>query len=612
MGATQRRLGELLVSAGILEGDALAKGLELQREHGGHLVDVLIRNRLIEERAALRYVAESSGARYITTDKLRQAKLEPDLLDKVPARHAEKLGVLPLSFVPATGTLTLAVAELDSGLVEQVRLAAGVRNVVPIIASRPGLQAAIKRFYYGDTYAFAELDQPELRAVVRPEPPGKVLAREDSKVARRPAKEDEGGGTEVFGHAQEPDRAQAEKSGRPDGELEQLRRENRLLKLAGELHRHVARERDVTAILQRVLAFAFDNLPADDGVLLEVDGESGELRPIGVRTRSTASGELVISETLVREVIETRQGVLTGDAMADARFSRAQSVVSAGLRSAMGVPLLVNEQVRGVLVLDTRGRIDVFSDQHLQMLMAIAAQASVSLENAELTRRIAAESATRAHLARFLSPSLVELAASGQLSLAEDGEVQQATVLFADIRGFTSLSESMPPGEVVSMLNEHFEHLVDVVFAHGGVLDKFSGDALMALWGVPLKREDDAAHALRAALEMMERLDRLNELRIREGKTPLQMGIGINTGPVVFGAMGSTRRLEFTAIGDAVNTAARLSDLAAPMQIVAAQATLDAAQASLFEVEPLGELPLAGKAREIRAYAVRGETTGES
>lgn len=599
MAAPQRRLGELLVSAGILDAGTLARGIELQRENGEPLLDTLIRHQLVDERAALRCIAEVSGARYIATEKLRQARLEPDLLDRVPARHAEKLEVLPLSFAPATGTLTLAVASLDPGLLEQVRLAAGVRVVVPIIASRPGLKAAIRRFYYGDIYAFAELDQPELRAVLKPEPAGEVLAREESKVVRAPRADGE---TRLFGQGS------AQQPGDDPSALEQLRRENRLLRLAVDLQGHLAGEHDPAALLQRVLAFSFDHLAADNGVLLEVlDG--GALRPIGVRSRVAESGELSVSETLVREVVETRQGVLTGDALSDARFNRAESVVAAGLRSAMGAPLLLDGEVRGVLFLDTRA--DVFSDEHLQMLMTIAAQASRALEGAELMRRTAEARSTRALLARSFPPSQVDLIATGKLSLPEVGEQREATVLVAGICGFRTLAASLAPDVLVALLNEHYEHLADVVFAHGGTLDRFAGDALVALWGVPLAADGSAAQALHAALEMMARTDRLNELRERAERPGLQLRIGVDTGPVIYGAIGSSHRLEPTAFGEALDTAWRLTELAGPSQIIASDAAL-AAAGERFTTRPLATIQLDGGARKLGTHEVKGPTTEEA
>ena len=623
------RIGEQLIAAGLLTSEGLEKGLALQREEQGFLLDVLLAHRLVEERKVLHFLAEASGARYITTDKLASLKITPEVLDRVPARHAEKLQVLPLAYDAATKTLTLAVSEIDGGLIEQVRLAASVLKITPIVAARASIHAGIKRFYYSDIYAFSWLQEEGARAIVAKQPQGKVLAREDSKVTRQPEREG-GTGTQVMfvpaapvtevlaeaTSAREDEAAElkaseakaAETIDRLKDETGKLKRELNLLRVANELNKHLARERDESAILYRVMAFAFDNLPADDGVLLTLDRETNTLTPKAVRTRRGEQSDVVISETLLQEVLATRQGVLTGDAQADERFRRSESVVSAGMRSAMGVPIEVDGEVRGLLFLATRARMDVFSEQDLQLLMAIAGQAALTLQNASLSRRITAETASRAHLARFLSPALVEQAARGVVNLGGGGEIQEATILFADIRGFTEMSEAHSPKAVVSMLNEHFEEMVEIVFAHGGVLDKFIGDALMAIWGVPLSRQDDPSRAVRAALEMMERVNAANVRREAAGRVPLRIGIGINTGPVVFGAIGSTRRLEFTAIGDAVNIASRLCGRAEPQQVVASESTIKGTFGG-FLTSPLPEQKLKGKSQAIQAFAVQSERT---
>ena len=586
MAEVKPRLGEQLVAAEVIDPECLSKGLVVQKLKGGLLLDVLLENRLVDERKLLRFLAETSGARYITADKLAKANPAIATLDKIPARHAEKLSVLPLSFHEPTNTLTLALSEIDEGLVEQVRLAAGAAAVVPIIATRMAIRAAIKRYYYGDIYAFAQMDESPAPAVLQEEPPGKVLARtEPSRVAPNPS---------------EP----------PPTELDKLHRELKLLRLASELHRHLSGERDANAILHRVLAFAFDNLPADNGALITVDPTTKKLLAKGVRTRSGESSQVVVSETLVREVIESRQGVLTGDALVDSRFRGSDSVVGAGVRSAMGVPIVVAGEVCAVIFLDTRQRIDVFTEPDLTVLMAIAGQAALALENLDLSRQIASEMATRVHLARFFSPGLVEQAASGKLNLSGAAEAQEATILFADIRGFTSFAERHEPREVVAMLNDHFAHMVDIVFSNGGILDKFVGDAVMGLWGVPLTRPDAPAKALRCALEMLERIGDMNALREIAGKERLQLGIGVCSGPVVFGAIGAPKRMEFTAIGDAVNIAARLGDMAEPGQIIACEATVTAAGQG-FVYQPLPPASLKGKSQPIAVFSVVEERRGE-
>src|SRR5262249_13653303 len=160
-----------------------------------------------------------------------------------------------------------------------------------------------------------------------------------------------------------------------------------------------------------------------------------------------------------------------------------------------------------------------------------------------------------------LSPNLVEQVVRGQLQLERVGTTREVTILFADIRGFTSMSESRPAEEIVGMLNEYFEVMVDVLFKFDGTLDKFVGDEIMALFGAPVALPDAPTTAVLCALEMLRALNDFNRTRSSERQEPIRIGIGVNTGQVVTGAIGSSRALQYTAIGDAVNTASRLCNL---------------------------------------------------
>jgi adenylate cyclase len=170
---------------------------------------------------------------------------------------------------------------------------------------------------------------------------------------------------------------------------------------------------------------------------------------------------------------------------------------------------------------------------------------------------ITSEKRIRSTMARYMSPEVAEqLLAAGETVLG--GKDQKVSIMFSDVRNFTSISEALGARETVSMLNEYFERMVDVILSHRGVLDKFIGDAVMALFGVPFNGERDADDAVKVANTMFVALAELNRERRRAGKTPLDIGVGIATGVVVVGNIGSTRRMEYTAIGDSVNLASRL------------------------------------------------------
>jgi class 3 adenylate cyclase len=204
---------------------------------------------------------------------------------------------------------------------------------------------------------------------------------------------------------------------------------------------------------------------------------------------------------------------------------------------------------------------------------------------------------------KYVSKDVAEKILSASETVVLTGERRVVTVLFADIRGFTSLAEKMEPEEVVEMLNEHFTLMIEIIFKHKGTLDKFIGDALMAVFGAPLSYGDDAYRAVQAAIEMQQASRDLNKRRVERLQPRLAMGVGIATGNVVSGNIGSEQRIEFTVIGDAVNTASRIQGKTAGGQILISQATYEEAKGRI-KAEPREPLLVKGKREPVPVYEV--------
>ncbi|MFQ6098004.1 MAG: adenylate/guanylate cyclase domain-containing protein, partial [Armatimonadota bacterium] len=183
------------------------------------------------------------------------------------------------------------------------------------------------------------------------------------------------------------------------------------------------------------------------------------------------------------------------------------------------------------------------------------------------------------------------------------GERRKVTVLFADIRGFGRLAESLPAEEVVEVLNDYFSVMIDVIFEYGGTLDKFIGDAIMAVWGAPMQGPEDSANAVRAAVTIRDRINELSERRASEGKTVVEVAIGVSTGEVVAGNIGDIRRMEYTVIGDGVNVASRLQEIASrgPSYIVISESTYGEVQ-DLVEVRQLGTVEVRHREEPVEVY----------
>lgn len=179
-------------------------------------------------------------------------------------------------------------------------------------------------------------------------------------------------------------------------------------------------------------------------------------------------------------------------------------------------------------------------------------------------------------------------------------EEVEATILFSDIRGFSTLAEHLSPREVAGLLGRHLAAMAEVVADHGGVIDKFGGDAVMAVFGVPDPLPDHAERALRCGLAMQARQAQLNEEDARQGHAPLQMGIGVNTGVVIAGTLGGGGRLEYTVVGDAVNVAQRLQSVAAGGEVLASKSTVSAAPG--IATERAGSQEVKGRSTPVETF----------
>jgi adenylate cyclase len=365
---------------------------------------------------------------------------------------------------------------------------------------------------------------------------------------------------------------------------------------------------DRDTLLSSIMDLAFEVIPATRGLIMLKDEKTDQLLPIVVRQKNKKEkGSIRISQTIVNTVMKDGKSILSSNTSSDERFKEAKSIVISGIKSAICVPLQGRDRTMGVLHVDSDISKNSFTEDDLELLQAMAKQAALAIENIELIQKIRAESEIRNNLQRYLSPSLVDNMIKEKPNMEVDlaGEIKEATVLIADIRDFTRMSEKMPPKEIMELLNEYFSAMTHIIFKYEGTVDKYLGDALLTVFGSPFKHKDDEKRALYAAIDMQDKVKEINKIWQAEKKQPLSIGIGICTGKIIHGNVGSKQRLEFTIIGDTVNIASRLSSITKSGQILATNTTLKGIE-HLINFKKLEPIKVKGKEKEINIAEILG------
>ncbi len=370
-----------------------------------------------------------------------------------------------------------------------------------------------------------------------------------------------------------------------------------------EVSKGLTRAVDVDTILDKIVGYAYQTLEVDRVAILLLDTQ-GELVPKIARDKRGGDVPRSVPQSIARTAVQEKVALLTDNAGEDERFG-GQSILMQQVRSAICAPLIGSEdRVLGVLYVDNPSTTHRFSDDDLEFLVAFAGIAAVAIENSQFAERIRREALVRSNFERYFAPQLAARIAGSAEATRLGGDKRTVSVLFSDIRGFTALSETMNPDAMATLLTEYFTEMVECVFRHGGTLDKFIGDAVMAQWGAPLGSPDDADRAMAAALDMMQALDTLNERWRNEGRPTLEIGIGLNHGEAFAGNIGSERRLEFTVIGDTVNTASRLCSAADGGEILLSD-EMRRALASPPELVVCPPMELKGKSQAVPVYRVK-------
>jgi adenylate cyclase len=383
-------------------------------------------------------------------------------------------------------------------------------------------------------------------------------------------------------------------------EIRKLRKKAETLGRLFNLSKTLGSVFNLDEIFSHVGDLMLKETPADYVVIFLSEGP-GELAASMSKTRdSLGKGDepVTVSRTILRRAVDERVSVLFHD---DTNADRSSTMLLQNIHSAICAPLLGTDGVLGALYVDRRAPLNTLTEDDLELVNAVAASVSIAVEKAHSHRELSRAEVARATYERFLPAHVVEQILEAPDNLKLGGVTQIITVLFADISGFTPLSERAHPEQVVEMLNRLFSVMTEIVFEHGGTLDKYIGDALMALFGAPYVGTHDARNALLAALAMQRALPALNEEFRALGFPRVNLSIGLNTGPATVGYIGSERRMDYTAIGDTVNLAARLQSSAKPGQVLVSEATSRAVDDPSL-LRQLGKIKVKGREGEVQVY----------
>jgi adenylate cyclase len=298
-----------------------------------------------------------------------------------------------------------------------------------------------------------------------------------------------------------------------------------------------------------------------------------------------------------------RVAILAKDARYDSRLDASSSIQAMNIRSFMCAPLWNRNEVIGVLYCDNP-RSKQFTEDDLEVFTALCNYAAVAIEQARLSQQLVDETKRRERLQRYHSPAVVSRIIHGnEVDSGPNATERDVTVMFCDLVGFTAMCEALPPAQSAALLNAFLTRMTDVIFEHEGTLDKFLGDALLAVFGAPFEQPEHPRRAVEAALGMRRALVEMNA---RQEGPKLEMRIAIHTGIALTGDIGSPRRREFTVLGDVVNTASRIEDeITKPGEIVISGATYERIKKQV-RVRPLGAKTLRGRTTPSEFYAVEG------
>ncbi len=377
------------------------------------------------------------------------------------------------------------------------------------------------------------------------------------------------------------------------------------LKILLEVSDQLSIPQPTETLLPKILDLVFQIMSVDRGIILLLDPDTQSLAPAAIQFRAgIIEDPNFYSKTIVSFVQKNGDAIVTSDALRDDRFETSQSILQQAIHASMCVPLKIQTNLIGIIYVDNLSLINLYTREDLEFLTSLANQAAIAIDNSRLYQQIQTEAVMRSKLERFFPQTVRQKLEEKEDSLWEiiDTEV---TILFADISNYTQLSSYRSPKEIITLLNEYFTLMVEeIIFPYEGTLEKYVGDALLACWGAPYPQVDDADRAVQAAIAMQKAIVGLNQRWQVERGLEISIHIGINTGSVAAGNIGSRQLIQYAVIGDTTNVSSRICSAAQAGEILLSESTLRKLRSPDLKLEALAPVRVKGKDQPLQLYRV--------
>jgi len=355
---------------------------------------------------------------------------------------------------------------------------------------------------------------------------------------------------------------------------------------------------DLKQVARLLIDEAIRSIEGNSASVMLLNEETGRLETVYASSKEKEYNEKDISipfEGVAASILRSGRTEIINDLTSDPRCIECVSKVN----SLICAPLKTKDRVIGVINISSDEKIN-YTAADLKLLTTLASHAASAIENAILHEKRLKEERIKSNLERYVASQVVKAIMDAKDDISLKSEKRNIAILFSDIRNFTSTCENLLPEEIVGYLNEYFTHMVEVIFNHEGTVNKFVGDMIVALFGAPSKLADNERQAIEAAIEMQERIRSIPDTWIRDN---FNTGIGINSGEVVVGNIGSPQHMDYTAIGDEVNVASRLQSIARGGQILVSRSVYDVTY-NVFKFRGVGKVKVKGKRRPVEVFEV--------